>query len=481
MKLIKMECPYCGGELRAQDNETVIPCPYCGMSVAVDQEIERSEKVVKIHDEAKIREAELKNRQYEEEQRRREEEKFERFKRGKAGKFTIIFMIFCVLAMMAAFMEHRILAGLVALLQVALLAVSWLISTGHIHTIRGHRVPAFLMTLLACLLVIPFSMLLNQKTFVKYIWPDTELTQRLPKPESQYGEISVSTSDAFEIAVDKTNADSYQRYLAECRTSFAEDVSEVLSYDAYDAEGYHLRLNYDKDDKQMKIRLEAPEQFDELQWPVSELASLLPSPQSHNGVVEIDTAQELAVRFAGMDKEAYRKYVDQVMEAGFTEDYKREDTVFTAYNQEGCYVEVTQHGHNNMTIVLQAPPEETPEPEVTPEAEPAEKTLETPEPTEAPAETAAPAAGVRPEFRKTMEDYEAFYDQYIDFMVKYQKSDNALAMMNDYMALLTKMSEWEKSIDSINEDELTDEELLLFNEVNLRVAGKLNQAAITMN
>ena len=80
-----------------------------------------------------------------------------------------------------------------------------------------------------------------------------------------------------------------------------------------------------------------------------------------------------------------------------------------------------------------------------------------------------------------MEDYEAFYDEYIAFMQKYSSSDNSLSMMTDYMSLMGKLSEWESSIDAIDESELSDEELMLFNDVNLRVASKLNHAAITMN
>ena len=80
-----------------------------------------------------------------------------------------------------------------------------------------------------------------------------------------------------------------------------------------------------------------------------------------------------------------------------------------------------------------------------------------------------------------MEEYEAFYDQYIDFMIKYQNSDNSMAMMTDYLSLMGKLAEWEAAIDKIDEKELSTEEALLFNEVNLRIATKLNKAALTMN
>ena len=129
-------------------------------------------------------------------------------------------------------------------------------------------------------------------------------------------------------------------------------------------------------------------------------------------------------------------------------------------------------------------PEPTPEPtaeptaEPTPEATPEATEEPTPEPTE---ETKAAASGIRPEFQKTMDDYEAFYDQYIAFMQNYSQSDNAIAMMTDYMSLMSKAEEMERSIDKIDESELSDEEYKLYIDVTTRVANKLAKASIDMN
>ena len=235
----------------------------------------------------------------------------------------------------------------------------------------------------------------------------------------------------------------------------------------------------------MKIYAEAPEELDDIQWPISELASILPSPSSAKGIVELDRADHLEVRFGEMDREAVKQYVDAVMEAGFTENYVRDEGSFSAANAEGYSVVIEAEPRSQMFLSLQAPKEETPVPEVqetTPEPTTEPSAVERSEPTAEPEPTKAPAAaGVRPEFRKYMEDYEAFYDEYIAFMQKYSSSDNSLSMMTDYMSLMGKLSEWESSIDAIDESELSDEELMLFNDVNLRVASKLNHAAITMN
>ena len=484
MKLIKMDCPYCGGELHVREQDTVMTCPYCSRTVVLDSEVQKQETVINIRDEAKLKEAELNDRRYQEEQRRIKEQKIEQFRKGKAGKFMIAFMVICALAMMSAFMGHKILAGLIGIVQLVLLAAAWLIATDHIQTIRGFRIPPFILTMLACVLVIPFLMLFNARTYETYVWPETELTARLPKPQSPYGTVSVSTSESLSLTVDKTSTEDYASYLSLCRQTFQNDVTERTGFEGYDDDGYLLKLSYDAGEKQMKIHAEAPEELEDISWPVSELASILPEPPSAEGVIESNRADYLNVRFGDMRKEDVKRYVDAVMEAGFTENYVRDDTSFTAENAEGYLVLITAEPRSQMTLELHAPAEETPQPEApeptlepTPEPERSEPAAE-PEPESTPAPA---AAGIRPEFRKTMEDYEAFYDEYIAFMQKYQNSDNSLSMMSDYMSLLNRMSEWESSMDKIDESELSDEELMLFNDVNLRVASKLNHAALTMN
>ena len=484
MRLIKMECPYCGGHLEAKEGDIEVTCPYCGKTAHVDAGIEKKETTIHIRDEAKIKNAELEERKHREQLQKEETERIEQFKRGKTGKFMIGFMVVCALGMLSAFTSHKILAGLIALIQIGILGISWLISTGHIQTIKGVKVPPFVMTLIACVLVVPYMMLYSTQTYEKYVWPETELTSRLPKPASAYGRIVLSTSDTFEIVVEKTKEKDYRNYLSACKKTFNNDVNEQDTYEAYDAEGYYLKLKYDGPDSRMVIRAEAPIQMNDLKWPINELSQQLPQPPSDHGIVEEESSDHLEILIGNVNKDAYRSYVDAVLEAGFQKDYRRDETSFRGSNEEGYSVQIEDSGRNTMHISLRAPREETPEPEVTEIPEEPEPTAEptaepTPEPT--PEAEKAPAAGIRPEFRKTMEDYEAFYDQYIDFMIKYQNSDNSMAMMADYLSLMGKLAEWEAEIDKIDEKELTTEEALLFNEVNLRIATKLNKAALTMN
>lgn len=74
-----------------------------------------------------------------------------------------------------------------------------------------------------------------------------------------------------------------------------------------------------------------------------------------------------------------------------------------------------------------------------------------------------------------MEQYEAFFDEYVEFMQKYKDSDDTMSMLSDYADY---MEEYEKTMDEledIDEDELTEEELILYEETTLRIQKKLQE------
>lgn len=86
---------------------------------------------------------------------------------------------------------------------------------------------------------------------------------------------------------------------------------------------------------------------------------------------------------------------------------------------------------------------------------------------------------VTPEFKKQMDAYEAFYDEYIAFMKKYTSgTGDALAMLNDYMSMMQKLNEWGAWVDEIDEAELTPADDAYYLLVTLRVSEKMLKAAL---
>lgn len=84
---------------------------------------------------------------------------------------------------------------------------------------------------------------------------------------------------------------------------------------------------------------------------------------------------------------------------------------------------------------------------------------------------------VTPEFKAFMDSYEVFYDNYIAFMQKYNSDEgDMMAMLNDYMAMMTELQEWTEKIDAIDEKTLSPADDAYYLLVTLRVEKKLLSA-----
>ena len=96
-----------------------------------------------------------------------------------------------------------------------------------------------------------------------------------------------------------------------------------------------------------------------------------------------------------------------------------------------------------------------------------------PETTPEPEEPSSDA--IRPEIKEAIDAYEAFIDEYVAFMEKYESSDNDTSLLMDYLNFMSKISDYEKKMDQLEKD-LNDAEAVYFTEVMLRCDKKLLEA-----
>lgn len=103
-------------------------------------------------------------------------------------------------------------------------------------------------------------------------------------------------------------------------------------------------------------------------------------------------------------------------------------------------------------------------------------------PTEAPTEVPTEALteptqllvdGMRPEFKEAMDAYEAFYDEYCAFMVKYSQNPTDFNLLMQYAGMLTKLGEMDEAFKQWDQEELNNAELKYYLEVNNRVMQKM--------
>ncbi len=87
---------------------------------------------------------------------------------------------------------------------------------------------------------------------------------------------------------------------------------------------------------------------------------------------------------------------------------------------------------------------------------------------------------IRPEVKEAIDSYEAFIDEYCEFMKKYASSDNPLMLMSEYMDYLQELTEMGEKFDNMDESDWTAAETAYYTEVLLRCQKKLLDAADEM-
>lgn len=246
------------------------------------------------------------------------------------------------------------------------------------------------------------------------------------------------------------------------KKGFTVDADTRTSYyTAADKDGYVLTLMMSDDS--MSIRLEAPPEYTEFTWPVSNLASVLPEPPVNRGKVETDTSTRFSILIPDIDDDKFKEYAGSVLNAGFNVDYQNNDTYFRGSNADGVKVNLSKRTGNVMNINLETGSPITPEP--------------TSEATGAPAATAV--AGIRPEFKEAMDSYKAMVDAYCEFMKSYDSSN--VEMVAKYTKLNAQYVNAMSKLDAIDEQELSDEEDAYYLQTMSEINQELIETGLSFN
>lgn len=301
-------------------------------------------------------------------------------------------------------------------------------------------------------------------------WPTTGLGAMLPEPSSGKVTIVINDEELFSADVNKVTEDFYESYIEECkeRGFTVDSEKDSYSYEAYNKEGYHLRLS--SFSKSMDIELKAPIKMETLRWPNSEVAKLIPQPDSKLGKIEWEHEDSFYMYVGDTTLEQFAAYIDKCADAGFTVDYNRGDKYYYAYDSAGHYLSLTHEGFNTMAIRM-----------TTEEEAPAATEATTEAVTEATTESGGAGVGdgeIRPEIKAAIDSYEAFVDEYCAFAESYNSSD--VNMFMEYMNLVSKELEMSKEFENLADQELTTAESLYYSEVSLRCSQKLIDAASKM-
>lgn len=230
-------------------------------------------------------------------------------------------------------------------------------------------------------------------------------------------------------------------------------------------------------------------------------ADLLPVTEDYfkNGdvaIIDPDGGSQYYFRVTNFTDDEYEAYVEACKAAGFDDVFYEggvgnDDMMFYAYSTDKKYYLKVMASHELKAVDIScrivdetettetesAQATETETTEVT-ETTVTENSTTTSTDTESSTqtETVVSSTDIRPEFKEAMDSYEAFFDEYCEFMKKYNESDDTTSLLADYTSYMVKYTDTMQKMNNISEDELTDAEVAYYTEVSARISAKLIEA-----
>lgn len=209
------------------------------------------------------------------------------------------------------------------------------------------------------------------------------------------------------------------------------------------------------------------EEYTTITWATSGIGSLAPKPKSTKGKISIDSEDSYQATISEVSVDDFKSYVNDCKKKGFDVDYTSVDVMYTAKDKKGYDLSVYyQDDEETMDIIINAPEQETT----------AEKTTKSSKKKSSKKSTSS-SDNVSPEFKATMDSYEEFFNDYVDFMKKYKNSTDITSMASDYADYMTKYSDMMQKLNDIKSEDLSTADLAYYNEVNARITKKLAEVA----
>lgn len=188
----------------------------------------------------------------------------------------------------------------------------------------------------------------------------------------------------------------------------------------------------------------------------------------------------------------YEDVVTQLEEAGFTNIKLKEDADLTTgwLHDDGEVSSVSVNGDDEfdadtpykpdskILIVYHTFAEKTEKDEASKSKEKKEESTSQKQSDESDAKESVDESAIRPEFQEAMDSYEAFFDEYVDYMKSYQNDPTNAELLMGLSDMMAKESEMLKEFDDWeNDEDMTTAEAAYYLEVQSRVTAKLAEVA----
>lgn len=348
MKLVKTKCTNCGASLKVNPDLDNVKCNYCGAELLIDDEATQLKRIENVKLEAR-------KANYEqdiiEEKERKEIAAAEKYKNGIRSKLMVIIIIISVILTIAA---PTIPGKLIFVVQVITLVSAWLIGMRVIkEPFNGFR---------TILLVVAFFLLIgaleaNIPSDIKYIdyeWSDFVLGYNIPEVKNSKVKISTNTNDSLNLYFNNYDKEKYNEYVKKCKELgyTIESNTNSTNYTAYNSDGYELRIYFSSSNSRMSVRLNAPIEMREIDWPTGGIGSTLPKVKTLYGNITTDSESSFYAHVGKMTIEDFEDYVKECKKAGYDVDYRKYEKSYSAKNKKGNSLSIYYLGNNVASIYL---------------------------------------------------------------------------------------------------------------------------------
>lgn len=203
-------------------------------------------------------------------------------------------------------------------------------------------------------------------------------------------------------------------------------------------------------------------------WPTSGIATELPKPKTNKGSINENSAESFSATLNEISQADYDDYVTACKEANYT-DFSDEGTDdFEATAPSGAKLTLSYYSSSkSLDIELEVTKDDTAQTDATDNTDAAETSTD--------AQTKTSPATSSSDFRALMDGYEQFMNSYVEFMKKYEDSDDTTSMLADYGSMMQQYSDWSQKFDDVDESSLSAEDQAYYLEVQGRVLQKLSE------
>lgn len=223
-------------------------------------------------------------------------------------------------------------------------------------------------------------------------------------------------------------------------------------------------------------------------WPDGDFAKKLPALANQKGKIYIDSSDRVSIELCDATQSSFDTYVKDAKKAGFTIDYEKSSYRYTAKDSEGNEVTVffreDEEDGNTMHITLEVPESDddsesqgSDDQQQSQDTQSQQQSQDTQQDQQNQQDQQSDPAQVSADFKASMDSYEQFFDQYVEFMKEYKDSGDSVSMLADYTKMMEQYSDTMNKLNAVDQNSLSAADEAYYIEVMGRITQKLASVA----